>query len=372
MEWLGKHYNSTDLHGQLLVELEDFHNLPSSLRLPDSFTRGQIYLADQIHQFVDSVTNSVEPGFVETKGVFENVVPKWVATELGVNFYSLVHGSMGIYTPRLRYSPEVEQFHETCFNLGLHQFIWPNDPEASALWITPTAGLSKFRGQTQGAVVYNELVQKLRRDLHSPRYKERVKRRENPIKAVFRSLMEYEAALFGNVKTLQAVSIDLAYRFPDGQQVTLRQAQSHIARLVSGSPKSIFADQCGFVRQLQYWHSSYRFRVIFFFRNENTTHMDRIEKIGQHWTKSITDGVGTYLGAQFRDISTASPTMFTNHELKYDRAKVQRSLGNLCLFENFLEAALERPGADDEASDTRLKTITRGEMPKEKSSGNRH
>lgn len=369
LTWLDRAYSHQDLYGGLQSELESFHNPLSGWFAGDAYTSGNVRLLDEVHRFVEAVAQHSEPGFVQKQSLFVGVEPGWTPTDFGTIFYPLVSSAIQLQTPRLRYSPQIQQFHKTCLGLGLNNFHWPTNPEEKAIWTTPSGDKLKWQGVIAGAAVFNRLIEILRIDLASDAYKASINNRLNALKRLCKDTLDYEDSLFNSYKSIQAVSIDLAYKFPNGQQITLIEAQDHIGKLTHSKKPGAFADKVGFVRQLSYWRGSYRFRAIFFFANRNLTIDQRVTQIGKEWSETITKGNGTHCSAQFRDASTAAPTeTLPFGQTEYDRTKLRSALSKLCLYENLLEASIDGPVRPKTATASSIRTITKGQSPGSKAS----
>ena len=113
----------------------------------------------------------------------------------------------------------------------------------------------------------------------------------------FESTKKYIDKLQENNSKLNVIRVDLAYKKPYSNDVTLEEANKDIERMFNNKrSNSIFQDQVGYVCKKEYTKErGMHFHTYFFFDGQKVQKSAfKADQIGKYWSKHITEEKGSY------------------------------------------------------------------------------
>lgn len=112
------------------------------------------------------------------------------------------------------------------------------------------------------------------------------------------STKKYIDELQKEYSKLNIVRVDLAYKKPYSDDITLEEANNHFARMLNNrrSKPTIFKDQIGHVTKREFTEDrGVHFHTLFIYDGQKVQKDSfKAEQIGQYWENEITQGEGSY------------------------------------------------------------------------------
>lgn len=112
------------------------------------------------------------------------------------------------------------------------------------------------------------------------------------------STKQYFDSLQNEYSKLTIIRVDLAYKKPYSDDVTLEEANSHISRMSNNrrSKPNIFKDYIGQITKREFTEDKgIHFHTLFVFDGQKVQQdAFKAEQIGQYWQNEITQGQGSY------------------------------------------------------------------------------
>ena len=320
------------------------------------YERELIRMLIEIEEFVDAVCNSKDLGFKEIGTRIDQQinlsVQNWEVMPLGQEYYPRLDQFASTYNSVLAYSPKVMLFYEAFYSARPLGFSLPGDPQY--------AQRGPNESYIQGAFIFNALINYLRINIRSERYRSKVNARKQQSAEGYKSCFNYVEAIFKNVTTrLMAVRIDLGYHRGARDMIVLKTAQGHMEKLLNNRHKnSIFKHECGYIRKIEFTQTKgYHFHLVMFFDGaEVQVDTYKAFQIGEYWKTVITKGAGNYYNCnqsknRYKRIGIGT----VEHDDYNMRESLNYAIGYLCKSEQCLMIKSRESGA---------KSIVRGSMPK--------
>jgi hypothetical protein len=174
------------------------------------------------------------------------------------------------------------------------------------------------------------------------------------------STKKYIDALQENNSKLNVVRVDLAYKKPHSDDVTLDDASRDLNRMLNNrrSKPTIFKHQVGYVCKKEYTKDKgVHFHAFFFFDGQKILNSTlKAKQIGEYWSKHITEEKGNYHNCHRNDYKNNGIGMI-NHTDSDKRENLDTAISYLC--KTAQDIAPIKENKNDRA-------FTRGVMPKSK------
>ncbi|MCX6076281.1 MAG: inovirus-type Gp2 protein [Campylobacterales bacterium] len=174
------------------------------------------------------------------------------------------------------------------------------------------------------------------------------------------STKEYINELQANYSKLNIVRVDLAYKKPHSNNITLEDANSDLERMFNNmrSKPSIFKDKIGYICKREYTQDKgVHFHTVFIYDGQKVQKdVFKAEQIGKYWNQ-LTDNKGSYHNCN-RNIYELNGVGMLDHS-DSDKRKIldENVISYLCKDEQTIEPIKENK---------KDRAFTRGTIPKSK------
>jgi len=147
------------------------------------------------------------------------------------------------------------------------------------------------------------------------------------------STKEYVDALQERYSRLCAVRVDLAYKKPYSDHITLEEANRDLNRMLNnrrGKP-SIFKDQVGYLVKKEYTEEKgVHLHGLFFFDGQKVQKDKfKADQIGEHWSEKITQNKGSYHNCNKNEYKDSGVGMIDYRDLQ-KRENLDKVVSYLC------------------------------------------
>ena len=184
------------------------------------------------------------------------------------------------------------------------------------------------------------------------------------------STIEYLDTLQANYSKLNVIRIDLSYKKPYSDDITLDDANSEFNKMLNNRRgNSIFKDQVGYVCKKEYTkNKGVHFHTVFFYNGQKVK--DDVRKamaIGKYWNKQITDEKGSYHNCNLKAdevYKSKNAVGMLDHTDTTRREKLDEAISYLCKDDPMQDIAPVKSNSKDRA-------FVRGILPKKKSNSGR-
>ena len=180
----------------------------------------------------------------------------------------------------------------------------------------------------------------------------KAKRRQN-------SNVAYIDALQANYSKLCAVRLDLSYKKPYSEEITLEEATKDLNRLLNNrrSKPSIFEHNIGYIVKKEYTEDkSIHLHAFFMFDGQKVLKdAHKADEIGNYFVNDITKGKGTYYNCNRNNYPEHGIGML-QHKDTEKRKHLDKAMAYLSKDEQHI----------DSLSDKKERSFVRGTMPKRK------
>jgi hypothetical protein len=178
------------------------------------------------------------------------------------------------------------------------------------------------------------------------------------------SAKEYVDALSDKYSKLNVVRVDLAYKKPHSDNITLEDATKDLDRLFNNrrSKPTIFKDQVGYICKKEYTKErGVHIHAVFFYDGQKVK--DDTKKaidIGAYWKKEITDNKGSYYNCNLnakKKYGKDNGIGMIGHSDSAKRENLDTAISYLCKDKQNIEPIKKNK---------RDRAFTRGTIPKSK------
>lgn len=300
-----------------------------------------------IERFVQKVASTRSLPFIEDRRVQGGFMQEM---SIAKDFKLRMKRYLGLYSRRYVFSPHVTLFFDCCKELNLLTDF--NDHFDTDLFFLDCR---KF----------NDLVELIRKEIASSKFKVILKRRIDRCKAMFEDLDIYVNCLFSICSRMLVLRVDLHYCQQYCGGVTLEEAKADLQHLWNNkrNKPALFSDMKGYIWRLEQGEEKgFHFHVIFFFDSAKVNDaVWRAKCIGEYWRDIITKGRGSYFNCNAKE-----------HAYKYP------GIGRVSHFDtqirwNLREKVLRYLAKADQflmvKNNSRDRLFGRGEMPEVKVGG---
>ena len=171
----------------------------------------------------------------------------------------------------------------------------------------------------------------------------------------------YIDALLANYSKLCAVRLDLSYKKPYSEEITLEEATKDLNRLLNNrrSKPSIFEHNIGYIVKKEYTEDkSIHLHAFFMFDGQKVLKdAHKADEIGNYFVNDITKGKGTYYNCNRNDYKNNHAIGILDYRDTEKRRKLDDAMAYLVKDEQSIEALKENK---------KDRAIRRGTMPKSK------
>ena len=172
----------------------------------------------------------------------------------------------------------------------------------------------------------------------------------------------YVNALQEEYSKLCAVRVDLAYKKPYSDDITLDDANKDINRMLNNrrSKPSVFKDNVGYIIKKEYTDAKGVHFHIYFFFDGNKVHKDiyKAEQVCNYWIEDITDGKGTSHNCNRNKYKDNGVGMIDHRDSK-KRENLDKGIAYLCKDD-------EKQDIEPVKSNKNDRAFVRGTMPRKK------
>jgi hypothetical protein len=175
------------------------------------------------------------------------------------------------------------------------------------------------------------------------------------------STKEYIDALLDKHSKLCVVRVDLSYKKPHSDSITLDDANSNFNRMMNNrrSKPSVFKDQVGYICKKEYTEDKgVHFHAVIFYDGQKVQKGKyKATQIGEYWNEQITDNKGSYFNCNRKQYKYPA-TGILEHTDDKKRENLDRTVAYLCK-DDHQDIAPVKSNKKDRA-------FVRGTMPKSK------
>lgn len=175
----------------------------------------------------------------------------------------------------------------------------------------------------------------------------------------FESTKKYIDKLQENNSKLNVIRLDLAYKKPHSNDVTLEEATKDIERMFNNRrSNSIFQDQVGYVCKKEYTkEKGIHFHTYFFFDGQKIQKSSfKAKQIGELWDNNITRGKGSHHNCHLNEYINNGIGML-EHTDEEKRKNLDDAISYLCKDEQDIEPL---------KTNKKERAFTRGTLPRSK------
>ena len=185
------------------------------------------------------------------------------------------------------------------------------------------------------------------------------------------SVKEYVDVLQDNNSKLLTVRVDLSYKKPYSDNITLDEANKDLTHMLNNrrTKPSIFKNNVGYVCKKEYTKDKgVHFHTMFFYNGQKVK--DGVKKaidIGEYWREKITDSKGSFHNCNLdadKKYGEDNGVDMLDHRDKEKRIKLDKAIEYLCKDDEKQDVAPVKNNEKDRA-------FVRGTMPKSKSNAGR-
>lgn len=184
-----------------------------------------------------------------------------------------------------------------------------------------------------------------------------IKKRESSTK-------KYIDALQDKYSKLCVVRVDLGYKKPYSDELTLEEVENDMKRNLNNrrSNKSTYEHNVGYIIKKEYTKDKgVHIHAMFMFDGQKVQNdVYKADQIGEYWSDKVTKGKGTYYNCNKNKYPKHGIGMI-NHSDKEKRMNLDEAISYLCKDEQHI----------DTKTDNNLKSLVRGTIPKKKSNSGR-
>jgi len=179
------------------------------------------------------------------------------------------------------------------------------------------------------------------------------------------STTQYVDKLQENYSKLNVVRVDLAYKKPYSDDITLEEANKDLERMLNNrrSKPTIFKNQVGYICKKEYTkEKGVHFHTYFFYDGQKVQKSAfKAEQIGEYWSKDITKEKGSDYSCH-RNNYTKDGIGMLDHKDEEKRKNLDSAISYLYKDEQGIEPI---------KTNKRNKAFVRGTLPKKKSNKGR-
>jgi len=175
----------------------------------------------------------------------------------------------------------------------------------------------------------------------------------------FESTKKYIDKLQENNSKLNVIRVDLAYKKPHSNDVTLEEANKDLERMLNNKrSNSIFQDQVGYVCKKEYTKErGMHFHTYFFYDGQKVQKSTfKADQIGKYWSKHITKEKGSYHNCHRNEYINNGIGML-EHTDEEKRKNLDGAISYLCKDEQDIEPL---------KTNKKDRAFTRGTLPRSK------
>ena len=177
----------------------------------------------------------------------------------------------------------------------------------------------------------------------------------------FESTKKYIDALSANYSKINVVRMDLSYKKPHSDNMTLEDANKDINHMLSNrrSKPSIFKDQIGYVCMREYTEDrGVHFHTLFLYDGQKVVKdAHKADQIGEYWKNEITEGKGSYHNCNRNEYKQKGVGMLDHRDSKKRKILDDIVVKYICKEEQSVTTI---------KGDKKDRAFTRGTMPKSK------
>lgn len=174
------------------------------------------------------------------------------------------------------------------------------------------------------------------------------------------STKEYIDALSANYSKLNVIRIDLSYKKPYSNEITLDDANNDFNRMMNNrrSKPSVFKDQVGYVCKKEYTKDKgVHFHAVFFYNGQKVLKdMHKAEQIGDYWNQ-LTEEKGSFHSCHRNKYKNNGMGILDHHDSE-KREKLDKAISYLC--------KEDHQSLEPVKSNRNDRAFTRGTIPKSK------
>ena len=175
------------------------------------------------------------------------------------------------------------------------------------------------------------------------------------------SATEYIDELSDKYSRLNIVRVDLAYKKPYSDEITLERVNSDINRMLNNtrSKPTIFNDKVGYICKKEYTKDKgVHAHAIFIFNGQNVQNASfKADQIGSYWQNEITRGAGSYHNCNRNTYERNGIGMLEHKDKEKRKILDEDVVSYLCKDEQGIEAL---------KTNKKDRAFTRGTLPKSK------
>lgn len=175
-----------------------------------------------------------------------------------------------------------------------------------------------------------------------------------------RSTKKYFDVLQDRYSKLNIIRLDLFYNKKYSKEITLDEANKHINKMQNNKRNNrLFDNQVGYVCKREHGDEKgvHMHLIIVFNGQKVSKDILKAKKIGEYWSKEITDGKGGYYNCNMNDYEESGIGMIDHRDSEKRKILDEVVIPYLCKEDQSLEA-LKNSKKD--------RTFTRGTVSKEK------
>jgi len=151
------------------------------------------------------------------------------------------------------------------------------------------------------------------------------------------STKEYIDSLHDIYSKLNVVRVDLSYKKPHSDKITLDDANSDFNRMMNNrrSKPSVFKNQVGYVCKKEYTkNKGVHFHAVFFYDGQKVKNdVKKAMDIGDYWKEHITDKRGSYYNCNLNaevEYGEKNGVGMIDHRDSVKRKNLDKTVGYLC------------------------------------------
>lgn len=156
-----------------------------------------------------------------------------------------------------------------------------------------------------------------------------------------KSTIKYIDGLSETYSKLMTVRVDLAYKKPYSETITLEEANCDLSRMLNNtrSKPSIFEDKVGYICKREYTEDKgVHFHTIFLFDGQKTQKdVFKADQIGQYWENTITKGQGSYHNCNRNDYQHSGIGMIDHRDSEKRKILDEKVIPYLCKDEQTID-----------------------------------
>jgi len=176
----------------------------------------------------------------------------------------------------------------------------------------------------------------------------------------YKNSTQYIDKLQENNSKLNVIRVDLSYKKPYSNDITLEDANRDLDHMFKNrrSKPTIFKNQVGYICKKEYTKDKgVHFHALFFYNGQKVLNSNlKAEQIGKYWSDNITDKKGSYHNCHRNDYENNGIGMI-DHTDSAKRKNLNTAVSYLC--KDTQDIAPIKNNKNDRA-------FTRGTMPKNK------